>query len=93
MTAEHHDPVSVADVAAEIRLRLPNVTDQHMHWLLYFAQGHHLAMFDVPLFREPIVAGSDGPVVVFETAEASGVGIPAGQPTPPEAQGENDATT
>jgi uncharacterized phage-associated protein len=31
--------------------------------LLYYAQGHHLALEDTPLFREAIQAWSHGPVV------------------------------
>lgn len=31
--------------------------------LLYFAQGHHLALYDEPLFEEPIEAWVGGPTV------------------------------
>jgi uncharacterized phage-associated protein len=66
------EPASAADVAAEFRRRLPDITDRQLHCLLYFAQGHHLAMFDEPLFRESIIAGPDGPVVVFDAQVKGG---------------------
>jgi uncharacterized phage-associated protein len=34
-----------------------------LHKLLYYCQGHHLATFDEPLFRETISAWDMGPVV------------------------------
>jgi len=54
--------VSAHDVAAAIRERLPNVGKVKLHKLLYYAQGYHLARFDVPLFREQIHAFNLGPV-------------------------------
>lgn len=33
------------------------------HKLLYYCQGHHLAVFDEPLFRETVSAWDMGPVV------------------------------
>src|SRR5258708_2589422 len=35
----------------------------NLHKLLYYCQGHHLAAFGVPLFRETISAWDQGPVV------------------------------
>jgi uncharacterized phage-associated protein len=54
---------SVHDVAGEIRRRLAGVGELKLHKLLYYAQGHHLATFGEPLFRETISAWDMGPVV------------------------------
>ena len=44
--------------------------------LLYYAQGYHLAMFDRPLFHEPIQAWTLGPVIrsVYDEYKAYGAG-------------------
>jgi uncharacterized phage-associated protein len=55
--------VSAHDVAAAIRERLPGIDKLKLHKLLYYCQGHHLAHFGVPLFRERISAWDHGPVV------------------------------
>jgi uncharacterized phage-associated protein len=57
------DPVSVHDVAGEIRARLPGVPTKKLHKLCYYCQGHHLGTFGVPLFVESIAAWDMGPVV------------------------------
>lgn len=54
---------SARDVAAEIRRRIPGVPVKKVHKLLYYVQGHHLAVFGVPLFDESISAWDMGPVV------------------------------
>lgn len=54
---------SVADVAAEIRGRIPGVGKLKLHKLLYYCQGYHLAMQGRPLFSESISAWDMGPVV------------------------------
>jgi uncharacterized phage-associated protein len=51
------------DVAAAIRERIPGVGIKRLHILMYFAQGHHLATFDEPLFHEEIFAYAWGPCV------------------------------
>jgi len=56
-------PVSAHDVAAVLRERLPGVPTKKLHKLLYYCQGHHLAVFDQPLFTETISAWDMGPVV------------------------------
>jgi uncharacterized phage-associated protein len=56
-------PVHAADVAAEIRRRLPDVPTKKLHKLLYYCQGHHLAGTGEPLFTETISAWDMGPVV------------------------------
>lgn len=56
-------PVSAHDVAAEVRRRLPGMGTKKLHKLLYYCQGHHLAIFDEPLFSETISAWDMGPVV------------------------------
>jgi uncharacterized phage-associated protein len=55
--------VSAHDVAAEIRKRLPAVPTKKLHKLLYYCQGHHLAVFGEPLFVESVSAWDMGPVV------------------------------
>jgi uncharacterized phage-associated protein len=54
---------SAHDVAAEVRRRLPGLGTKKLHKLLYYCQGHHLATFGEPLFREAIGAWDMGPVV------------------------------
>ena len=39
------------------------VTNMKLQKLLYYAQGFHLAVHGEPLFHDPIVAWSHGPVV------------------------------
>jgi uncharacterized phage-associated protein len=55
--------VSASDVAAVLRSRLPGLPVKKLHKLLYYCQGHHLAAFDEPLFREGVAAWDMGPVV------------------------------
>lgn len=55
--------LSAHDVAAELRRRRPGLPIKKMHKLLYYCQGHHLATFGTPLFRETISAWDMGPVV------------------------------
>ena len=55
--------LSAHDVAAELRDRLPGLPKKKLHKLLYYCQGHHLAVFDEPMFREAVMAWDMGPVV------------------------------
>ncbi len=55
--------LSAHDVAAALRDRLPGLPTKKLHKLLYYCQGHHLAVFDEPLFSETISAWDMGPVV------------------------------
>lgn len=55
--------VSARDVAAALRERVPGMTTAKLQKLLYYCQGHHLATFDEPLFRETVSAWDHGPVV------------------------------
>lgn len=50
-------------VAVELRRRLPGLGVKKQHKLLYYAQAHHLASFERPLFTETISAWDMGPVV------------------------------
>ncbi|HEU0129657.1 MAG TPA: type II toxin-antitoxin system antitoxin SocA domain-containing protein [Mycobacteriales bacterium] len=50
-------------VAAALRERVPGLPTKKLHKLLYYCQGHHLATFGEPLFRESISAWDMGPVV------------------------------
>lgn len=67
--------VSAHDVAAELRQRLRGLPTKKLHKLLYYCQAHHLATFDVPMFRETVSAWDMGPVVGtlwWEEKEAAG---------------------
>ncbi len=52
-----------ADIAAELRRRLPGIGFKKLHKLLYYCQGHHLADVGQALFDESIAAWDMGPVV------------------------------
>jgi uncharacterized phage-associated protein len=70
--------VSAHDVAAALRARIPALPTKKLHKLLYYCQGHHLAAFDEPLFREMISAWDMGPVVGelwFQEREGVSVGV------------------
>ncbi|MEU3163521.1 Panacea domain-containing protein [Streptosporangium sp. NPDC006930] len=56
-------PLSAHAIAAAFRQRQPGMGVKKLHKLLYYAQGHHLAAFGQPLFRESISAWDMGPVV------------------------------
>ena len=50
--------------------------------LLYYAQGFHLAIFDEPLFSEPVVAWDHGPVVeslyqVYKVHGSAAIPVPS----------------
>jgi uncharacterized phage-associated protein len=78
---------SAHDVAAELRVRLPGLGTKKLHKLLYYCQGHHLAAFGEPLFREEIAAWDMGPVVdALWAAEKHGDG-----PAPPSGTGLDEA--
>lgn len=69
---------SAHDVAAALRARQPHLGKVSIHKLLYFAQGHHLATFGQPLFRESIFAWDNGPVVSeFWKAEDADLSAPS----------------
>jgi uncharacterized phage-associated protein len=46
-----------------MRQRSPGLPIKKLHKLLYYAQGHHLAVFGLPLFHESVSAWDMGPVV------------------------------
>jgi uncharacterized phage-associated protein len=52
-----------SEVASALRERLPGLPVKKLHKLLYYCQGHHLAVFGVPLFDESLSAWDMGPVV------------------------------
>jgi len=57
------------------------ISNMKLQKLIYYAQGFHLALFDVPLFEEPIVAWEHGPVVEsvyqdFKKFGASAIEVP-----------------
>lgn len=58
--------VSAKSVIAAIDARRPGLKPAKKHLLLFFAQGHHIAHFGVPLFGEPIVATDRGVTVATE---------------------------
>jgi uncharacterized phage-associated protein len=55
--------IPAAQVADEIRRRLPGVGELKLQKLLYKCQGHHLAWYDEPMFSDTISAWDMGPVV------------------------------
>lgn len=62
------EPVSVVDVAEYILTSAaadgqPEMETSRLQSLVYLSQGWHLAMTGLPLFREPIEAWAEGPVV------------------------------
>ena len=63
-----------ADVAAEFRARLRGLPTKKLHKLLYYSQGHHLAITGRPLFTESISAWDMGPVVgqLWKSEQESG---------------------
>ena len=68
---------SAHSIAAELRRRVPGVGVKKLHKLLYYCQGHHLAAFGRPLFKESISAWDMGPVVgKLWYAERDGAIIP-----------------
>ncbi|MGX6604833.1 Panacea domain-containing protein [Micromonosporaceae bacterium Da 78-11] len=66
--------MSANSVIAAMDARRPGLKLAKKHSLLFFAQGHHIAHFGVPLFDEPIVATDRG--VSVPDADSS----PAEQP-------------
>jgi uncharacterized phage-associated protein len=56
-------PVSAHDVADELRRRLGDVGAVKLQKLLYYVQGWHVAHTGEPMFKEPIKAWVNGPVV------------------------------
>jgi uncharacterized phage-associated protein len=52
---------SVHDVAAAIHRRLPGLPPDNLHKLLYYCQGHSLALAGRPMFTDRVVAADDGP--------------------------------
>jgi uncharacterized phage-associated protein len=70
--------VSARDVADEIRRRLPGLGTKKLHKLLYYCQGHHLAVYDEPLFPEAISAWDMGPVVASLWREERSDVVPLG---------------
>lgn len=66
--------VHAFEVAAEIRRRLPGIGIKKLHKLLYYCQGHHLVVFEAPIFSESVSAWDMGPVVgrLWWTEKAAG---------------------
>jgi len=60
---KEEDAYDAADVAAELRRRIPGIGAKKLHKLLYFCQGHHMADTGGPLFGGSIAAWDMGPVV------------------------------
>lgn len=87
-------PVPVDSVAAELRARMPGLGVTKLHKLLYYCQGHHLATFGEPLFRERISAFDNGPVVgsLWHEERDAGSG-PRGTDTPAATLGEAQLST
>lgn len=74
-------PLPARAVAAVVRERLPGVGVKKLHKLLYYCQGHHLAVFGRPLFEDTVSAWDMGPVVgSLWFAEKEGI-LPADIPS------------
>lgn len=56
-------PVSAHDVARYILARRGNMTAMKLQKLLYYSQAWSLVWDEAPLFKEPIEAWANGPVV------------------------------
>ena len=68
-----------SQIAAALREHLPGVEGNKLHKLLYYVQGHHLALFLRPAFAEAVTAGPDGPEVAGDVAAAGDPhALPAG---------------
>ncbi|MFC3961836.1 Panacea domain-containing protein [Nocardia jiangsuensis] len=50
------------------------VSNLKLQKLLYYAQGHHLAEYEAPLFEDPVQAWRSGPVVPAVFREFEGFG-------------------
>jgi uncharacterized phage-associated protein len=72
--------LSARDVAAALRDRRPGLPTKKLHKLLYYCQGHHLAIFEEPLFSETISAWDMGPVVGALWYEEKQGDLPAPHP-------------
>jgi uncharacterized phage-associated protein len=57
---------SANQVAAALRRELPELPTDKAHKLLYYTQGHHLALFGRPAFTEAVFAADNGPAVDFD---------------------------
>lgn len=57
------EPRSVLDVAAAFLRRLGPMDTYKLQKLCYYAQAQHVAMYDTRLFKEPIEAWANGPVI------------------------------
>jgi uncharacterized phage-associated protein len=53
-------------VAAVLAGEIPHLDSERLHRLLYYVQGHHLALRGRPAFAEAVMAGPDGPYVLGE---------------------------
>ncbi|MGH3938156.1 MAG: Panacea domain-containing protein [Pseudonocardiaceae bacterium] len=69
---------SAHDIATALRQRQPGMPVKKLHKLLYYCQGHHLAVHGKPLFDETIEAWDMGPVVAELWRDEK-----YGAPTPP----------
>ncbi len=49
--------------AAHLAHHLDEASLRHIHYLLYYAQGCHLALHREPLFDDPLETGPDGPMI------------------------------
>ncbi len=56
-------PVPANLVAAALREHLPHAAGQRLHRLMYYVQGHHLALHGRPAFTDDIAAGVNGPEI------------------------------
>ena len=64
-----------------------HITHLKLQKLIYYAQGFHLAMYDTPFFKDPILAWDHGPVVktIYEKYKEYG-----SMPIPPDRESDLD---
>jgi uncharacterized phage-associated protein len=60
---------TASQVAAALREHLPGVEGGKLHRLLYYIQGHHLALHGKPAFTSQITATPDGPEIAGYSGE------------------------
>lgn len=65
LTSRYVGPMAATanQVAAALRDHLPHLEGPKLHRLLYYVQGHHLALTGRLAFPETVIAGPDGPEV------------------------------
>lgn len=81
---DYSHSVSAFDVAAYVLKKIGTVTTMKLQKLVYYCQAWSLVWDEAPLFKEPIVAWANGPVVrdlfSYHRGSYSASSIPIGNP-------------